>query len=127
MTDYGTDVYCVTGFLASMPEISGRTAIAHVAARGLQTPNGRFSPWPDWGEDLRQYVLSKHPPVLIAAKARRQILKDERVRTCKVTAERLDRTIDLTVYIVPEEGGPFAFVLTITEAATTLVPLQEAV
>ena len=125
MVDYGTDVYCLTGFRADMPEISGMVAIAHVAARGLQTPNGRFPGWPNWGEDLRQYFLSKHPPALIAAKARRQISTDERVRACKVTAERVDRSINLTVHIVPEEGGPFTFVLTITQAALTLVSLQK--
>jgi hypothetical protein len=126
-TDYGTDVYCATGFISSMPSIDGMTSIAHTAVRGLQTPNGMVDDWPDWGEDLRQFANSKVRAEVVAMRARRQILRDERVRACKVTGERSTEqanTIDLTAILVTEEFGPFSFVMTVTQAAVDLISLQ---
>lgn len=124
--DSTVDLHCVTDFLPHMPTVSGRTALAHRLARRLTTPRGRFPFWPDFGTDLRQYLLTKASPSQIAAAAEAECMKDEQTESVEVTVSQLDLVKrDLSIDIsVTDAAGPFAFTLTITDAAATLVGLQ---
>lgn len=105
-----------------MPNVSGRTAIAQLAARGLA---GGVWFWPGWGHDLRQYCLSKYPERQIAAAAKQQVQTDERIRACSVRAVQTGNRIKLTIAIITEDGDSFSFTLSIDEAAVSLIHLQE--
>lgn len=124
MTDLGTDVHCVSDFLAQMPLVSGRTALAHALARRLQTPRGMFPWWPDYGTDLRQYLLAHIDTQRISAAAQSECEKDERVAAVDITAATVtDTTVTLQIEVTPDESpdAVFEFVLTITQAKVVLV------
>jgi len=121
------DVFCVEDFLPDMPPVSGRTACAHRLARRLTTSRGRFPWWPNFGTDLRQYLLGKATPQAIASAAESECLKDEQVDSVRVRAEvqNSGRRIHLAIEVTDAEG-PYVFTLTITDAAATLIQLQNA-
>ncbi len=121
--DETIDVYCVSDFLARMPTVSGRVALAHRLARRLSMPRGIW-PWAqDDGTDLRQFVLSKVPPQRIARATIIECEKDEQVESIDVIRlTRTDRTITQRLQ-VNDGDGPFDFTLTITEAAAQVSDL----
>lgn len=121
------DIYCVTDFLPDMPTVRGRTALAHRLARRLQTPRGRFQFWPNFGTDLRQYLLSKTSPTVIASAVESECLKDEQVEdvSCLVDVQDGGRSMVVTVE-VDDADGPFVFTLEISQASATLITLQAA-
>lgn len=123
--DATTDVACVEDFLPDMPTVSGRVALMHRLARRLQTQRGRFIWWPNFGTDLRVFLLSKTPPAAIASAADAECRKDEQVINVTTSVEVLDsgRALHLTIQVT-DATGPFAFTLTITQAAASLVALQ---
>lgn len=121
------DIFCISDFRPEMPTVSGRTALAHRLARRLTTPRGRFKWWPKFGTDLLEFALSKAAPSAIASAAESECLKDEQVDDVTVTAELQNggRLLHLTIEVT-DAAGPFVFTLTITEAAATLIKLQNA-
>jgi len=126
--DSTTDLAGIDEFEPHMPSVSGRLALVTRLARRLSTPRGRFIYWPDFGEDIRAYLLTKAPASRIAAAVESECLKDEQVETVDVTVSTLDfasRSLTITVE-VEDADGPFDFTLTITEAAVSLVELQES-
>jgi len=128
MADLETiDVYCVTDLSPDMPEVSGRVALAHRLARRLQTERGRIPWWPNDGTDLRKFLLAKAAPSRIAAAAEQECLLDEQVEDAQADAQLSSdgKECSLTI-VVTEAEGPFTFTLSITDAALTLVALQEA-
>ncbi|HMJ52394.1 MAG TPA: hypothetical protein VK540_09965 [Polyangiaceae bacterium] len=127
MADIETvDVYCIDDFLAHMPSVTGRVALAHRLCRRLTTPRGRFRFWPNFGTDMRRYLLSKVPSSQIASDAAQECEKDEQVESVTVTVERVDfdqRELTLDLQVV-DAAGPFEFTMTIGEARLTLIGLQ---
>lgn len=125
--DATIDIACVEDFLPDMPTVSGRVALMHRLARRLQTQRGRFKWWPNFGTDLRIFLLSKAPPAAIAAAADAECRKDEQVKNVTTSVEVLDsgRRLHLTIQVT-DAAGPFAFTLTITQATATLIALQTA-
>lgn len=120
------DVHCVDDFLPSMPAVSGHVALAQRLARRLTTPRGRLPYWPEFGYDLRQVLLSKRSPHVVAAAVEAECLKDEQVESVEATLSVVG-TAMILVLAVADAGGPFEFTLTITEAAATLSDLLETV
>jgi hypothetical protein len=125
--DPTVDIAGIDDFDPHMPTVSGRMALLHRLGRRLTTPRGRFIYWPDFGTDLRQYLLSKTPPSRIAAATEAECVKDEQVESVDVTVSNIDygtRTLTISCEVT-DADGPFDFTLTISEAAATLVTLQE--
>lgn len=127
MADIETvDVYCIDDFLPHMPAISGRVAHAHCLARRLITPRGRFRFWPNFGTDLRRYLLSKVPVSVIAADAAQECEKDERTESASVEVTHVDfdsRELDIKITIVDAQG-PFEFTMSISDARVNLIGMQ---
>jgi hypothetical protein len=122
------DVYCIDDFLAHMPTVKNRVALAHRLARRLTTPRARFRFWPNFGTDMRRYLLSKVPWSQISADAKQECEKDEQVESVEVTVSRVDldaRELDLKLLVNDyDPAGPFEFTMTIGEARTSLIGLQ---
>ena len=125
--DGTVDLFCVEDFRPEMPTVSGRVALAHRLARRLQTPRGRFIFWPNFGTDLRAFLLTKTPALVIASAAEAECSKDEQVQSVSVNAEVQlgGRQLHLVI-LVTDAAGPFQFTLTIDEAVATLILLQGA-
>jgi len=121
------DIYCVDDFLPHMPEVRGRTALAHRLARRLTTPRARFRFWPNFGTDMRRYLLSKVPSSQIAQDAAQECEKDEQVESVTVTVSKVDfdqRELDLDIEVV-DAAGPFEFTMAISDARVSLIGLQQ--
>ncbi len=122
-----SDLWNDGAFLAHMPLVTGRRALAQRLARRLTTPRGKCSFWPNFGTDMRAYLLSKAPISRIVAAARLECIKDEQVEDVFVAASvsaggaQLDLTITVT-----DSTGTWTFTLTIDQAAKTLIQLQGA-
>lgn len=121
-----SDIDCLEDMKPHMPMVSGRTALLQRLARRLITPRGKFIFWPNFGTDLRRFLLTKTSPGAIAQAAKKECVKDEQVEQCLVTAQLTDSGRMLVLDIEIEDAdGPFTFTLTIDDAALNLVRLQE--
>ena len=129
MADLETiDIYGIDDFLPHMPEARGRVALMHRLGRRLITPRGRFKPWPNFGTDMRRYLLSKVPSSQIAQDAKDEVEKDEEVESASVTVQHVDfdqRELELNIEIVDTVGVVLTFTLSITDARVTLIGLQQ--
>lgn len=110
------------------PTVSGTMAVARRLRRRWTTRGGTHPWWPQFGTDLRQYLLSKTPAWRIAKDAEFEALKDEQVDAISMLVEILDsgRRIRMRGIVVCSAIRNFRFTMDITEAAGTLVALQEA-
>lgn len=109
-----------------MPMVSGRTALAQRLARRLTTPRGKCTFWPNFGTDMRVFLLSNATPATIARAAQLECVKDEQVEEAAVTVTALDdgsMTLDISI---TDSDGPWTFTLAIDQAANTLIQLQAA-
>jgi phage baseplate assembly protein W len=123
--DNTIDTHCVEDFLPNMPQVRGITALAQRLLRRLQTPRGRFFAWPDFGTDLREFLLANVPADRVASAAAAEADKDEQVESVDASATYEGRAIRL-VLTVTTAAGPFDFTMSITDAAVRLIALQQA-
>ncbi len=126
--DDTVDIHCVDDFLPHMPEVRGRLALVHRLARRLTTERGRFKFWPNYGTDIRKFLLAKVQPERVAQEVEDECIKDEQVESVEVLVVEPDlatRTMTITIS-VRDAAGPFVFTLTISEAKATLISLQAA-
>lgn len=124
MTDFGSDISCVTDIAADGRTVTGNRVVAEAVARRLLTPRGRLIGDPNYGFYLTQFVNADMSPRDIAnmnAGIVSECLKDERVEASKV-ATVLDSlgvmtvTIDLTL-----STGPFTLALSVTDVTVTIL------
>jgi phage baseplate assembly protein W len=114
------DIYCTNDFLPTMPSVSGRTALKQRISRRLQTRRGVLALRPDFGLDVRDYLLSGATPVQIERDVTSEVEKDEQVRAARVTATVGPEQLELVIGI-EDEDGEFEFTLTIADAAASTV------
>ena len=114
---------------AHAPEVSGVRAVAQRLRHRLITRRGTFPWWPDYGNDVRQYLLSKAPAWRIAKDVELELLKDEQVDAVGVGVEFLDnrRRIRLVIAVACSAVKNFRFTMDITQAAGQLVALQAGI
>lgn len=110
------------------PDSLGTRAVAERLRRRLTTKRGTMPWWPEYGTDIRQHLLSKVPTWRIAKDVEFELLKDEQVQALSVGVELRDngRRIRLTISVVCSATKNFRFTMDITQAAGSLVALQEA-
>jgi hypothetical protein len=120
-----TDVHCDGDFLPHMPEVSGRVALAQRLLRRLSTRQGALPYWADQKSlDLRDYLLSAHPPERISREVSAVCLDDEQVEQGSTEASVLGQQVTTELQIV-DAAGPFRLTLTASDAAVNLVRLQQ--
>jgi|SRR5690606_27635108 len=115
-------VHCDEGFLPNMPTVTGARALAQRLKVRLTTRRGTVPWWPQFGTDLRGFLLSKAPPHRIVEATIAECEKDEQVRRVDCTAEILEdgRAVRLRLTIwLWEAGRVFRSTLTVTEARVT--------
>ena len=119
------DIDCVSDIKPHMPTVSGRLGLVQALARRLQTPRGKAPWWPNYGTDVQQFLLAKVRPSVIAAAVKAECLKDERVESIDLTVTVDGNSMRLDIQVT-DAAGPFTFTLSITEAAVSLIALQQA-
>jgi len=114
---------------AHAPHVTGIKAVAQRLRRRLTTRRGTFPWWPNYGTDIRQYLLSKTPAWRIAKDVEIELVKDEQVLAVGVGVEFLDngRRIRLVIAVACSEVRDFRFTMDITQAAGQLVALQSGI
>ena len=110
------------------PDSLGTRAVAERLRRRLTTKRGTMPWWPQFGTDIRQHLLSKVPTWRIAKDVEFELLKDEQVQALSVGVALLDngRSLRLSVSVVCSATKDFRFTMDVTQAAGTLVALQES-
>jgi phage baseplate assembly protein W len=122
MADLGTDIDCLEDFKARMPLVEGRLCLAQAIARRLMTPSGRFPFWPDYGTDVRRFLLAKAQSTTIASAVQAECLKDERVVFADVTVVLVQTTLTLTIELTADDDAEsFEFVFTVTADKASLL------
>lgn len=127
MTDYGTDLSCVSDLDMTGAEVSGRLLLGQALARRLQTPRGRLLEDANYGFDLRQYINADLSPVDIAkirAGVESECLKDERVLGATATVTLTNNVLIVTI-LVQDAAGPFSLVLSVTAVTTTILNVSQ--
>lgn len=129
MSDLGSDVSCVEDLDGAFRSVSGRLALAQAIARRLSTRNGDLAligDDPDYGSDLRELVgedVDDRAAFEIAARAEKEALKDERVRTASATVT-LAGTSHLLSLALSDADGPFRLTLAITDVSVSVLKVQ---
>jgi hypothetical protein len=128
-TDLGTDIGCVTDIDQSMGLVSGRLNLCHAIARRLSTPRGwlydSFQGDPDYGLDLREWLNGDFTTSELNSKPSEiedEVLKDERIQACTVTATFTPATSTAEIQILLEDAdGPFSLVLAVSSVTVSLL------
>lgn len=129
MSDLGSDVSCVEDLDGAFRSVSGRLALAQAIARRLFTRNGDLAligDDPDYGSDLRELVgedVDDRAAFEIAARAEKEALKDERVRTASATATLAGTSLLLSLAL-SDADGPFRLTLAVTDVSVSVLKVQ---
>ena len=127
MTDYGTDLSCVSDLDPTGAEISGRVLLGQALSRRLTTPRGRLLEDANYGFDLRQFVDDDLAPVDLAqirSSIEAECLKDERVLAATATVTLTNNVLIVSVNL-QDAAGPFPLVLSVTAVTTTVLSVGQ--
>lgn len=132
MTTLGTDIatpVSAEGLLDLDPTFAlatGRAQLAQAIGRRVTTRRGTLG-WigddPDYGIDVRDFLGSDAGPSTafrIAAAVQAEVLRDERVRGCEVSATITDGTLTLSLRLA-DADGPFRLVLAVSAVTIDLL------
>lgn len=122
--DFGTDCSSFPLPSTTFALISGYRVVAEALARRLSTPKGFLKAFPDYGEDLRQYLNEAVTDDMLdraRSEAVAECLQDERVDsiTCTVTWTPATSTL-LFRFQVLTSAGAFSFVLAVAQVTVDL-------
>jgi hypothetical protein len=118
--DSTIDVHGLGDFLPTMPAVAGREALVQRLVRRLTTPRGRFIFWPNFGWDVREALLSKAQPSVVATNVQLECEKDEQVESCVAEVTRDAAGNNFLKVTVTDADGPFEFTMTISQAGQFL-------
>lgn len=124
--DYGRDLTCTYDLDPMMLEIDTQRLISERVLRRLTTARGGCIDAPNDGYDLRGELsreVTQSTLVQIKAKIRSEVLKEEEVTDCKVTAISYNngtRTLSASLLITSGDG-PFPLVLSVSDVTVSLL------
>lgn len=116
MVDYGICWSCVTDLTSSFSRVSGRRVLAESIARRITTPRGRLITDPNYGIDVRDWLLDSVGPgdlSRLCALLNTEISKDARVLNASTSASFVAGVLTLTV-AVADGQGPFKTTITVS-------------
>lgn len=115
--DFGTGLDMTTDLPLRWSFASGPRNLANAIARRLITQRGTLVGAPDYGFDVRQYILAtltRAQQSSLQGAIARECEKDERVLAASVTATINAAAFTLTLAIsLSTADGPFSFVLSV--------------
>lgn len=125
--DFGRDLWCLDD-LDPGRTVTGALLVAQAAYRRITTPRGAVIDAPNYGFDVRALLGKGLTPAQLAAipgQVRGEILKDERVDSCSITATYTGGPNGtLTLSIDGETAaGPFNLVLAVTEVNVEILQI----
>jgi hypothetical protein len=120
MTDYGSDLMCVTDLDPAMAEHSGRMVLAHALARRLSTPRGGLVDDPNYGYDVVSFInddVDTHALALLGSSVDREFEKDERVVSSETEVSFVGGVLTISS-TVTDGDGPFQLVTAVGNLAS---------
>lgn len=123
LTQYGSDLSCITDIDGSGLEVTGRRVLSQALARRIISPRGCLVDDPNYGTDLTTYINADIPrggEGRIASQADAEFRKDERVISSLTTASFLAGVVTLSTTIT-DGAGPFSLVLAITSVGVSVL------
>lgn len=121
MADLGSDFSGVLDLGPSLGSVSGRRALAEAIARRWTTPHGSLFYDFDYGHDVRQYVNAPPPASgVIESQLSAEAFKDERVRDCDVSVERVGEALTIRG-IITDDSGPSGLTLNVSQLTVELL------
>jgi hypothetical protein len=128
---YGTDLSCITDVTPTVDEVDPRspTAIGEAVLRRLITPRRGVVDDEGYGFDLRGYCnrgVTESDVRSIAARARAEAKKDDRVSDADVSMTYADRRLSVQIIITPEDvtRDDFSLIFYVTADG---IQLQESI
>lgn len=103
--------------------LNEQQAIAQVCARRLETPRGTLRTDPNFGFDCRTYVLGKVDQTVrmqLRTEIAAELVKDERVKSARVTVEHTAGTLTIKVELTTSVG-PFTLLLSVSQLSVTIL------
>lgn len=121
------DLHLVSDFLPEMPEVTGRTALVQRILRSLTTQAGVLPCWRNRGINVPAMVLSKRPLWQIRAAIESECGRDEQVGAGNARARIVQTGTGQRIDVfIRDADGPFVFTMGVTEAAATLISIEDA-
>lgn len=127
--DYGLDISTFPDMDPSLTLQGGRTMLIQALLRRLSTRRGTLAFHPDYGSDLREYLMESVTQDTVQ-RARSDVIQeceeDERVESAdaSVTWDAANEVLTIDI-AVSDAVGPFDFVLSVNKLAVTLVQGEE--
>ena len=125
-TNLGSAWSCITDLAMPSKLVTGFHVVAEAIARRWQTPRGGLIDDPNYGFDLTDYVgddLSKADLSRIAASAKAEALKDERVQACDVVLTMINGVMAVTAKVTTS-AGPFTMVVSVSALSVSLLQVS---
>jgi phage baseplate assembly protein W len=126
MTDFGSDLSCVSDFTPDFAVATGKRCVAESVARRYITPRGRLIGDPNYGYDLTQFVNDDVGPADLArieANAAAEAKKDERVQDAEVSISVTSAGVMIAKVTLETGNGPFVLVLSVTDVNVEILKL----
>lgn len=128
MTDFGTDLACVTDLDPNMRTVTGVRCLAECLVRRITTYLGGVIDAPDDGIDIREYLsadVTSNDLVVLKAEIEGELLKDERVVSARTEIELSGASTDLvatiTVAVQASDETSFPLVIAIKDVDIELL------
>ncbi len=126
MTDYGTDVSCITDIDPTFNKVSGRILLGQSLVRRLTTYRGALIDDGDYGTDVTEWINESVGPrdvrrlqMLIDA----ELTKDERIVSATSELSFVNGVLSLSVQLVDGEG-PFTLTSDISAIGVESLSVQ---
>lgn len=103
--------------------LSEQAAIAQVCARRLETPRGSLRRHPSFGFNVRAYALAKideRTRTMLRAEIAAEVVKDQRVRSARVTVEHANHVLTIKLELVTAQG-PFTLLLAADQVSVRIL------
>jgi phage baseplate assembly protein W len=127
MTDFGSDLSCVTDLDPTGAVVSGRRLLAEAIARRLQTPRGGLIDDPDYGYDVTDFLnddLSPRDLALMATNINAECAKDQRILSANSTVTLAAGGVLMISVGLTDLDGPFDLVLAVSDVTVAILKVS---
>jgi len=122
-TDFGRSLSCVSDLQPDFAVVTGRRLLAEAIVRRITTPRGRLIDDPNYGIDVREWLLDSVTPSdlqRLPAVVDAEIQQDERIVGSTTTAIYNAGVLTLSITLDPGES-PFTLTLAVSELTVELL------
>lgn len=124
MPDFGISLSCVSDFTPDFAVVTGRRLLAEAAVRRITTPRGQLIDDPNYGIDVRDFVLDGLTPIQmrrIPGLIDAELQKDARINASTTTIQSFANGVMVLGVTLDPGDGPFSLVISVTQLTVDLL------